>query len=173
MKKLGFAVTALAVMVLLNAANTYGQDGKKMKDGMEMEAMRSGPHHSMMMAYKQTSLIFARALLDMTKDGKIQDIELARSSFAEIKRSMQMSDEIHQTHMGKMDAEMREKMKSMMESMQREKAAVKESMLALETALQSASPDAKEMEKLAAELVLKLEKNNKAGMKKEMMKQTK
>lgn len=160
---------ASAVMVFLSVASISAQDGKKMKDGMNMDAMQSSPHHSMMMAHKQTSLTFAQALLDMTKGGKIEDIELARRSFAEIKRSMQMSDEIRQAHMGKMDAEMREKMKPMMEKMRPENAAVKENMLALGTALQSASPDAKEIGKLAGELVMKLDMKNKDGMKKEMM----
>jgi hypothetical protein len=169
MRNLVLTVAAFAVMVFLSIASVSAQDGKKMKDGMKMDAMQSSHHHSMMMAYKQASLTFAKALLEMAKDGKLEDVEMARRSFAEIKRSMELSDQVHQEHMSKMDAEMRETMKPMMEKMQAEKAAVKENMLALENSLQRAAPDAIEIERLARELVMNLDMKNKDGMKKELM----
>lgn len=169
MRNLVVTIAASAVMIFLSIASVSAQDDKILKTGVKMDAMRSGSHHSMMMAYRQTSLTFAKALLEMTRDGKFQDVEMARKSFAEIKRSLELSDQVHQAHVSKMDAEMLESMKPMMEKMQAEKAAVNDRMLALENSLHRDAPDAKEVERLAGELVMKLDMKNEEGMKKEMM----
>jgi len=161
------ASTALAVM-LLAASAVLAQD-KKMempmpKEGMDMSRMHADGHHTLMMAYQHNALAFTRALWEMTSDGKIEDVGMARAAFAEIKRSMEKAGEIHQMHMSmmpKMDAAMMEKMKPMMDKMESDKAALKGHVQALENAMQAKTPNAKEVEMHAATLLLKLEKMNK------------
>lgn len=161
MKKRNLVVYAVVVTFML-AAGIFAQDKtvteKKMHKGTMMSEMGKSHQHMVMMAYRQNVLTFAKALRDMAKNGAIQDIELARNAFSEIKRSMDKMDEIHQTHMNKMSAEMREKMKPMMEKMQAERAAVREHVVALEKTLQADTPAAREVETHAAALVLQLEK---------------
>jgi len=156
--------------VLLSVGGVAAQDDKKMKmDGMDMMAMmQKSPHHSMMMAHRQNVLTFAKTLRDMAKDGKLENTELARNAFAEIKRSAEKMDEIQKDHMSKMDPKMMEKMKPMMEKMQTEKAAMKEDILSLEKALQANAPDAREVERHAAALVERMEKMKMPEMKMDM-----
>ena len=54
-----------------------------------------------MMAYRQNILTFAESLRDLTAGGKLEDIELARNAFAEVKHSMEKMDEIHQSQIVK------------------------------------------------------------------------
>lgn len=175
MKKQMLVILTVLLVVLLGVGVVAAQDAKQMEKDkmkkdmmMDMDAMKSGPHHSVMMAYKQNVLTFAKALRDMSKGGKLADIDLARNAFAEIKQSMEKMEAIHQSHMSKMSPEMREKMKPMMEKMQTDQAAVKEHILALEKALQADSPDALAVEKHAAALVSQLEKMSMSDKKMEM-----
>lgn len=156
-------------VVVLSVASLSAQDAKKMpKEAMNMAEMSKSPHHIAMMAYRQSVLTFATALRDLARDGNIQDVDLARNVFAEIKRSMGEMDKIHQSHMGKMSPEMRERMKPMMEKMQSEKAVMNGHILALEKALEADSPDGQEVAKHATELVSQLEKMNMSDWKSEM-----
>ncbi|MEP6902294.1 MAG: hypothetical protein ABJA66_11120 [Actinomycetota bacterium] len=159
--------TAIAV-VLLCVGSVVAQDGNKMDKDMMMDmgAMQKSPHHAVMMAYRQNVLTFAKTLRDMTAGGKLEDVELARNAFAEIKRSMEKMDEIHQSQMGKMKPEMMTMMKPMMEKMQAEQAVVKEHTLALEKALQVATPNAADVNEHAAALVMQLEKMDMSNQKK-------
>lgn len=165
MKKQLLMILTTVLITLIGGAGIFAQDGdKKMKGGGDMMTkMHKGAHHKMMTAHRQNVLNFAKTLRDMAAGGKIEDVELARSAFAEIKRGMEKMEDIHQSHMGKMSAEMRERMKPMMEKMQADKASMKEHIAALEKALQSATPDAGEVEKHAAAIVEQIEK--KKGMK--------
>lgn len=160
MKKQILMVSMMILAVLFSVGGVSAQDDKKMKmDGMDMMAeMQKGAHHKMMMTHRENVLNFAKTLRDMSSGGKMEDVELARNAFAEIKRGMEKMEEIHQSHMSKMSAEMREKMKPMMEKMQAEKAAMKEHIAALEKALQADAPDAREVEKHAAAIVEQIEK---------------
>lgn len=169
MKKQMLVIWA-TILVMLLCVGIAAQDSKKMKKEMMMHmmAMHKSPHHTVMMAYRHNVLMFAKTLRDMAKGGKLEDVELARKAFAEIKRSMEKMDDMHQSHMSKMSAEMSEMMKPMMEKMQAEKAIVKEHILALEKALQADAPDALEVEKHAAALVLQLEKMDKSDKKMKM-----
>ena len=160
-------ILTLTMAVLFSVGIAAAQDDKMMKKGdMDMMAqMHKGAHHAVMMAYRQNVLTFAKTLRDMAKGDKLEDAELARGAFAEIKRGMEKMDGIHQAHLNKMSAEMREKMKPMMEKMQADQALVKEHILALEKALQAGAPDAREVEKHASELVAQLEKMKMPDMK--------
>lgn len=114
---------------VLSVGSLFAQD-KKMdaekapKEDMNMSEMSKSPHHIAMMAYRQSVLTFATALRDLARDGNVQDVDLARDVFAEIKRNVGEMDRIHQSHMSKMNPAMREKMKPMMEKMQAEGAAM-------------------------------------------------
>lgn len=149
-----------AILLLMSITGAFAQDKPKTmpKEGMKMSEMSKGAHHMTGMAYRQNALTFAKALRDMALAGKIEDVGMARNAFAEVKRSMEKMDEIHQMHMSKMSVEMREQMKPMMEKMQAEKAAMNEHIVALEKALQADSPNPSEVETHAAALVSQLEK---------------
>jgi hypothetical protein len=154
--------TVLAIM-LLSVSAVFAQD-KKMempKGGMDMAAMHKDGHHALMMAYHHNAMAFTKALWDMSADGKIDDIELARAAFAEVKRSIEKMDEIHKMHMsrmGKMDSAMMEKMKPMMAKMEADKAALMGHVQSLDNALKGNSPSASEIEMHAAAILLRLQK---------------
>lgn len=166
MKKQILMIWTVIVVVLLSVGGIAAQDAKKMK--MDMAAMHKTPHHAVMMAYRQNVLTFAKTLRDMTKAGKLEDVGLARNAFAEIKRSMDQMDKMHQSHMGKMSVEKQDMMKPMMEKMKAENAVVQEHFFALEKALQAELPVALEVNKHAAALVLQLEKMDKSDKKMKM-----
>jgi hypothetical protein len=170
MKKQIFVIAAAIVAVLLSVGGVFAQGDKAMKKGgMDMMAeMHKGAHHSMVMAHRQNVLSFAKTLREMAQGDKLEDVEMARSAFAEIKRGVEKMQEIHQSHLGKMSAEMRDKMKPMTEKMQAQQAAVREHIIALEKALQSNAPDAREVEKHAAALIAQLEKMGMSDKKMEM-----
>lgn len=160
MKKQILGILTVVLAILFTVGSVAAQDGKKMKmDEMDkMADMQKGAYHSMMMGHRQNVLTFAKTLRDMTKEGKLEDVELARNAFAEIKRSAEKMEELHMTHMSKMSPEMRVKMKPMMEKMQAEKSALREHIFALEKALQADTPEVSEVEKHAAAIVGQLEK---------------
>ena len=158
--------------MLLSFGSIAAQDNKMMKMGeMDMAEMMKNPHHVVMMAYRQNAVTFAKVLWELSSDGKIQDVDLARNTFTELKRSMEKMEEIHQlqmSKMGKMSAEMMEKMKPMMEKMEAEKAAVMVHINALEKALKSNSPNSQDVEMHAAALIMKFEKMKMPGEKMKM-----
>ena len=166
MKKQNLVRWTVTMFVLLSATAVLAQDTKMDMKPMaaadtKMDEMHKSPHHKMMMAYHNNAIAFTQALSDMSSNGKIEDIELARNAFGEVKRSLDAMEAIHMTHMakmGKMDAAMTEKMKPMMEKMQAEGAAMKQHMTMLGTALQSNSPDAQDISMHAGWLLLKLGK---------------
>jgi hypothetical protein len=175
MKKQILVIWLAVITVLLCVGGIAAQDGKKMnKDKMkkdmmmDMSAMKKSPQHMVMMAYRQNVSTFAAALRDMTAGGKMEDIELARKAFAEIKRGMENMDDIHKSHMSKMSADKLEMIKPMMEKMQAENALMKEHILALEKALQGAAPVAADVNAHAAALVSQLEKMNMSDKKMKM-----
>lgn len=175
MKKQMILMCMAIAMVLLTVGGITAQDSKKMdkdkmKKGMmmDMAAMMKSPHHAVMMAHRQNVLTFAKTLRDMTAGGKLEDVDLARNAFAEVKHSMEKMDDIHKTQMGKMSAEKLEMMKPMMEKMMAENMPVKEHFLALEMAFEADQPDAPEINKHAAALVLQLEKMDMSGKKMKM-----
>ncbi len=174
MKKQNLILSSVLLMIVLSASAVFAQkmDMKTMPKGeMNMDEMHKDGHHALMMAYHHNAMAFTRVLWDMSADGKIEDIALARSAFAEVKRSMEKADEIHKTHMGgmdKMDAAMMEKMKPMMDKMAAENAVIMMHMSMLDKVLQASSPDAQEVAMHTAFLILKFEKMNMPEMKMEM-----
>lgn len=166
MKKQMIVMGMAIAMVLLTIGSIAAQDSKKMK--MDMMAMMKSPHHTVMMAYRHNVLTFAKILRDMTAGGKLEEVELTRNAFTEIKHSLEKMEEIHQSHMGKMKPEMMTMMKPMMEKMQAEQAIVKGHILELEKALQVATPNALDVNTHATALVKQLEKMDKSDKKMKM-----
>ncbi len=162
-------VGKLLMLVILSIGSIFAQDsGMMKKDKMDKEAMKKSPHHLVMMAYKHNLLSFSKALRDMSNAGNLEDVDLARNAFAEIKRSMEKMDEVHQLHMNMKKPEMMITMKPMMEKMKTENMLVKEHIAALEIALQSTAPNAADVNKHATALVMQLEKMNIPDKKKAM-----
>ena len=80
-KKMLLVLTAIAV-VLFSVGIVAAQGEKKMTKGeMDMDAMHKSPHHMLMMAHHNSGMAFATLLRDMTKDGKLADVEVARNAF--------------------------------------------------------------------------------------------
>lgn len=163
MKKQIILVCAVIAISLFTAESATAQGDKKMMKGeMDMDAMHKSPHHMLMMAHHHSGMAFATLLRDMTKDGKLADVEVARNASAEIKHCMDQMDMIHRMHMSGMSKEMAAKMKPMMAEMKTkmdtEKAAIFEHIAALEKAFQMDTPDAAEVQKHSAELFMVLEK---------------
>ena len=176
MRKQTLMIGAIVMAILLSVCAVFEQDNKmdmsKMPKGeMNMAEMHKDGHHMLMMAHQRNAMAFTRVLWDMTSDGKIEDIGMARAAFAEIGHCMEKMDEIHKMHMSgmaKMDPAMMEKMKPMMEKMQAEGAVMKMHMMMLGKALQASAPDAQEVSMHAAWILLRLEKMNMPEMKMEM-----
>ena len=107
-------------------------------------------------------MAFATLLRDMTKDGKIADVEVARNAFAETKHCMDQMDMVHRMHMSGMSKEMMDRIKPMMAGMKSkmdaDKTAIGEHIAALERAFQLDAPDATEVNKHASKLVMAFEK---------------
>lgn len=174
MKNKTLIIAAIFSVIVFSASSMFAQQRKPMPmrpmpmDGRDMPMMPKDGHQALMMAFHHNAMAFTRALWEMSSDGSIQNVDLARAAFAEIKRSLEKMEEVHQVHkstMGKMDPAMMEKMKPMMEKMEAEKAALKGHIQALEAAMQSAAPRAQEVEMHTAAILLRLEKMNRPEMK--------
>ena len=159
MKNRILSVTILFTVIFVGGVSAQNKKmaDKKMPDITMMSEMMKSPHHAMMTAYILNIVNFAKTLRDMTMDSKTFDAEFARTAVAEIKRGAEMMDAIHQKHTDSMKPEMREKMSMMMAKMTKDQAALKEHIAALETLLQTASPDLKEIQMHAAAIVSQLE----------------
>ncbi len=160
MKRQMLVIGSVLLTLLLFVGAVGAQDAnKRMK--MDMSAMNGNPHSKVMMAYRQNVAAFAMALREMTKDGKLADIELARGAFGEIKRSLERMDAIHQSQLDMMSPEMREMSKPQMEKMESQRALVNGRVLGLETALGATSPDAGLIYRQASELLLQMKRMGK------------
>ncbi|MEP6847258.1 MAG: hypothetical protein ABI999_00250 [Acidobacteriota bacterium] len=176
MKKQNLMIGSVAMAVLLLVGGVFAQDPKmdmsRMPKGeMNMMEMHKDGHNLLMMAHERSAKEFTRVLWEMTSDGKIEDVAMARAAFAEIGHCMEKIDEAHKMHMArmsKMDAAMTEKMKPMMEKMDAEKTAIEIHMTMLGKALDSKSPDPQQVSMHAAWLLLKFEKMSMPEKKMEM-----
>ena len=156
MKNRILILSVTILFAVLFVGGVSAQNKKKPDTAMMPEMMKS-PHHTMMTAYRQNTVNFAKTLRDMARDSKMFDAEFARTAVAEIKRGAEMMDAIHQKHTDSMKPEMREKMSIMMAKMNKDQAALKEHIAALETLSQTASPNLKEIQMHAAAIVSQLE----------------
>jgi len=148
-------VLALVLAVLLGVGGTAAQGTKTMQGGMskDMAAMKNDPHHKLMMAYMKGMADFARLLRDQALTPKGPDAEMSRAAVAQLRHDFDAMEVIREKHMDTMTPEMKTKMKTMMDKMVKGQAMVKEHVVALETAVQADSPDAKQVAMHANDLV--------------------
>lgn len=146
MKKRSYLlISVFTVAVLFGSAVGMRAQEKMMGKPMDMATMMQSPHHMLMMAHQKSMAEFAKALHHEAMMAKTLDVEFARSSVAELRHNFDAMEAIHQKHMAMMSDEMKAKMKMMMDKMEKGQATTKEHVVALETAVQSDQPDAKQV----------------------------
>jgi len=158
---IGLAATILTLAGSVAAQHTQGA---KMDHDM-MSAMHNSPQHMMMVAHHKNVENFAKALADMSAEGKFEDVESARSAVAEIKESMTKMKGIHQSHLKKMSPDMREHMKPMMEKMQTESSSIMQHIEQIDTALSAPEPSASAVHQHASAVLEQIEKMKRSDMK--------
>jgi hypothetical protein len=155
MKKQILLTAATLVIVIFGISGAAAQDDRKMNDAtkMDMSSMKADPVHKLMMGYMSDMSNFATMLRDqaLTPDGP--DADLARAAVAQLRHDFDAMKEFHQKHMTAMSPEMKAKMKPMMEKMEKRWAMMNEHIVALETAVRSDKPDAKQVAMYANDLV--------------------
>jgi hypothetical protein len=147
------AATAIMLVLLIPSAawaqhkHTQGAPKKPGMAGMksEMAKMMKSPHHMLMTAHMKSMSGFARTLRDQAVKPEALDVEFARANVAELRHNLDAMEAIHQKHMQAMSAEMKSRMQMMMEKMGKERAMVKDQVIALETDVQSNTPDSKQV----------------------------
>jgi hypothetical protein len=178
------SATAIMLVLLIPSAawaqhkHTTGEPKKPGMAGMksEMAMMMKSPHHMLMTAHIKSMSEFARALRDQAVKPEALDVEFARAAVAELRHNFDAMEAIHQKHMETMSAEMKSKMKMMMEKMDKDRSMVKDQVSALETEVQAATPDSKQVAAHASALLKhfammsKMLGGSKAGKKMEMKK---
>ena len=142
------------ILVLLIPTAAWAQhkhtQSAKMKPGTagmksEMSQMMKSPHHLLMTAHMKSMSGFAGTLRDQALKPTALDVEFARAVVAELRHNLDAMEAIHQKHMQAMSAEMKSKMQMMMEKMGKERAMVKDQVIALETDVQSNTPNSKQV----------------------------
>jgi hypothetical protein len=155
-------LSAAAIMLVLLipgaawAQHKHTQSAPK-KTGMagmksEMSKMMQSPHHKLMMAYMKSMSEFATVLRDQAIKPQALDVEVARTTVAELRHSLDAMEALKQKHMQSMgaemkskmqmmSAEMKSKMQTMMEKMDKDRSTLKDQVSALETDVQADKPD--------------------------------
>jgi hypothetical protein len=142
----------MLVLVIPSAAwarHKHPQTGQKKagKPGMttEMSEMMKSPHHLLMTAHMKTMSEFAKTLHDQAVKPEALDVEFARATVAELRHNLDAMEAIHQKHLQSMSADMKSKMQMMMEKMDKDRSMVKDQVIALETDVQAATLDSKQV----------------------------
>jgi len=158
------------------AQKTAAPSGLKMDMHMMMTEMMKSPHHQLMVAFMKSMSAFATSLRDQAMKPNTIDAEVARTTVAELRHSLDAMEALHQKHMLSMSPEMQAKMKMMMEKMEKDGAEMKNQIIALEANVQADKPDSAEITKHANALLkhlgmmLKMHGPGKAAHKMPMMK---
>ena len=177
MKKSVIFIFFLAFTFFFSVNGVLAQDTKTemkpMGKHMSMDDMSKNPQHMLMMGYRQNLITFATSLRDAANTGSI-DAEFARTAVAEIKRSAEKMNEIHQKHMNMMSPQMRTDMAEMMQKMQQQHAKFQEQITNLEKLVQTDKMDAQAIGKQADAIVSEFgmmqmkDKDKMKNMKKDM-----
>ena len=123
---------------------------------MSME-MAHEPHHVLAMAYHQNLATFAKALHGQIEGASSVNLEFARATVAEMRRSFDQMKQHRQACMQAMSAEMQAKMKGKMEQMEPHQNQLNDQLTALEQEVQSAAPDPKKVSTLASNVLTHLD----------------
>ena len=138
----------------------------------EMSEMMKSPHHLLMMDHMKSMSAFATTLRNQALKPEALDIEFARAAVTELRHCLDAMEAIHQKHMDTMSPEMKAKMQMMMEKMEKEHSMVKAQVSALETDVQTDTPDSKQVAAHANALLKhsgmmsQMHRGSKPGMKK-------
>jgi hypothetical protein len=160
MKRIPVILLSLVLVCIPLMAKTIPQDdpapkkahSKSVHDRMARE-MAKDPHHVLAMAYHQNVINFARILRNQTARSTTVNVEFARATVAEIRRSSDEMKKHHDEHMKAMSPEMQEKMKTMMEQMAKHETEFNDQLTALEHEVQMPTPDPKKVSSLAGSLL--------------------
>jgi hypothetical protein len=153
MRMNSFALLSAAaiIMVLVIPSAAWAQhthtNTPPQQTGMkvEMSKMMKSPHHLLMMDHMKSMSVFATTLRNQALKPEALDIEFARAAVAELRHCLDAMEAIHQKHMDTMSAEMKAKMQMMMEKMEKERSMMKDQVSALETDVQTDTPDSKQV----------------------------
>lgn len=121
------------------------RSGMKMDMHMMMTEMMKSPDHQLMVAYMKSMSAFATSLRDQAMKPNTIDAEVARTTLAELRHSLDAMEALHQKHMLSMSPEMQAKMKMMMSKMEKDDAEMKNQIIALEANVQADKPDSAEI----------------------------
>lgn len=121
------------------------------------KGMAHDPHHALAMAYHHNLETFTKALRDQTAGTQSVNPEFARAAVAEMRRSLDQMKQHRQQCMQAMSAEMQAKMKAKMEQMGPHETQVTDQLAALEQEVQLATPESKNISKLASSIVAHLD----------------
>ena len=124
-----------------------------MKEMKGMSGMMRGTHHALAMAYRDNMATFARALRSEVARTSVVDVDLARPASAEMRRSFDQMRDQHQAHMKTMGDQPDAKMTAMSKQMDAHTAALGAHLTALESEVNTRTPDAKNVMEHAGEIV--------------------
>lgn len=145
-------VVANSLALLLSGAvsRTYAQTPSKptktSRPADNMVAMRDGPHHALLIAYRDNVTIFARAIQRQATLAKTVDLKLARSAIAEMRRSFGLIQLHHRAQMTGIGDRSKDPMGMRL-------AALNEHLTALESALNDGTPEPKKVAAHATEIL--------------------
>jgi len=143
------ATATILVLVIPSAASAQHKhtNTPPQQTGMkeEMSEMMKSPHHLLMMDHMKSMSAFATTLRDQALKPEALDVEFARAAVTELRHCLNAMEAIHQKHMDTMSPEMKAKMQMMMEKMEKEHSMVKDQVSALETDVQTDTPDSKQV----------------------------
>lgn len=124
----------------------------QIKQDMANDHMRMAhePHHVLAMAYHHNLGTFATALQEQAVRTGPLHVEFARSAVAEMRRSFDQMRSHHQQHMTTMSAAMHTRMDDMMKKMETHRDELNGQIVSLEQEVSLATPDARNVSRLAA-----------------------
>jgi cytochrome c556 len=118
-----------------------------------MSGMMEGPHHVLAMAYRDNLATFARALRAQVTQSKTVNLDLARPAVAEMRRSFDQMKQHHQAQMTMMGDQTKPGMSGTMQQMESHITALGEHLTALESEVNTSTPDPKKVSEHATEIL--------------------
>lgn len=135
---------------------------------MDMASMMNEPHHGLAMAYMQNIGTFAKTLHHQAQGSGPLNVKFARAAVAEIRRSLDQTEEHHAEHMKMMSEEMRSHMAAMMKDMEMHRSMLKDAVSALEKDVKADQPDSKQVAADSANVLKHLDEMSKMHADKKM-----
>jgi hypothetical protein len=171
MKQQAYATMLTGIaMLVFGAAGATAQSDKKHdadKHGakaaqhdmskMDMAHMMNQPHAALAMSYRQNIVTFGKTLNNQAKGNGPLDVSLARTAVAEIRRGFDQMEAHHGEHARTMSADMRTRMAAMMRDMDTHRSMLRDAVVALETDVRAAQPDARQVAMDSANLLKHLD----------------